>query len=91
MERVIHRGRIVQECLKQERLALRPVLFQMAWLVAFNDGMLDDREPADIHTALEALETAVSVSSLDLDSPRDEWKQLVASALAIGTKKDTAT
>ena len=90
MEKAIRRGRLLREILKQDRLAPLPANYQMAWLVAFNDGLLDEHEPGSVHAALDALETAVSASTLDLDSPRDDWIQLVADALASGPKKDAS-
>lgn len=91
MEKAIRRGRLLREILKQDRLAPLPATNQMAWLVAFNDGLLDEQEPGSIRAALDALETAVSDSSLDLDSPREHWVQLVEDALPGDVKKDTST
>ncbi|GMR21222.1 MAG: F0F1 ATP synthase subunit alpha [Gammaproteobacteria bacterium] len=79
MEAAIHRGRLLREILKQDRLAPLPVAFQMAWLVAFNDGHFDSAEPDTIPALLSALEGPVRHTTLNLDSPREEWSAAVAS------------
>jgi len=48
MEKAIGRGRALREIFKQDRLEPLPIEFQMAWLVAFNDGRFDAIEPEDI-------------------------------------------
>jgi len=77
MEAAIHRGRLLREILKQDRLAPLPVTFQMAWLVAFNEGFFDKAEPAAVPALLGALGAAVKNSSLQLDTPREEWRGAV--------------
>ena len=82
MEAAITRGRILREILKQDRLAPLPATFQMAWLVAFNDGRFEDREPAAIPAALEVLRQQSQHSALTLDSAREAWSSAVASWLS---------
>jgi len=82
MEAAIHHGRLLREILKQDRLSPLPVTFQMAWLVAFNDGLFDDADPDTISSLLIALEEPVHHSSLSIDSPREEWSAMVASWIA---------
>ena len=48
MEKRIRRGRALREALKQDRLAPLPIEFQMAWLTAFNEGLLEDADPKRI-------------------------------------------
>ncbi len=81
MEKTIHRGRLLREMLKQDRLTPLPAAYQMAWLVAFNDGLLDERDAESIGDALEALKRGIKETDLDLDSPRDQWRDLVVNAL----------
>ncbi len=78
MEAAIRRGRLLRSILKQGRLAPLPVTFQLAWLVAFNDGYLDASEGGEVDTQLAALESAVQHSPPGLDSPREEWSQAIA-------------
>ena len=82
MEAAIHRGRLLREILKQDRLSPLPVAFQMAWLVAFNDGLFEGADPDAIPTLLAALEGPVRHTTLSLDTPREEWSAAVASWLS---------
>ena len=82
MEAAIQRGRLLREILKQDRLSPLPVTFQMAWLVAFNDGLFEGTDPDAISTLLAALEGPARLTTLSLDSPREEWSATVASWLS---------
>jgi F-type H+-transporting ATPase subunit alpha len=89
MEAAIARGRLLREILKQDRLAPLPVSFQMAWLVAFNDGRFDRIEVEGIPTLLDRLQRKSQHTTLTLDSPREQWSSAVAEWLA-GEDKGTA-
>jgi F-type H+-transporting ATPase subunit alpha len=78
MEKAIKRGRLLREILKQERLAPQPISFQLAWLVAFNEGRFDASEPEHIPALLAHLDEQVQESRLNLDSPREAWVAAVA-------------
>jgi F-type H+-transporting ATPase subunit alpha len=78
MTAAIHRGQVLREILKQDRLAPLPAIFDIAWLVAFNDGLFDQVEPEAVLSLLDDLEDEVSRSSLDLESPREMWSDAVA-------------
>jgi len=78
MEAAIQKGRLLREILKQERLMPQSITFQMAWLVAFNDGQLQEDELEQIPARLNTLETQVKRSALSLDSPRQQWVDAVA-------------
>lgn len=82
MEAAIQRGRLLREILKQERLAPLPELFQLAWLVAFNDGCFANIEPGEIPALLAGLERRLQGTTLTLDTPRDQWSAAVAGWLA---------
>lgn len=73
MEAAIRRGRILREILKQDRLAPQSIECQLAWLVAFNEGLFADMPPEDISTRLQSLEKLVEHADLSLDSPREAW------------------
>ena len=83
MEAAIRRGRLLREILKQERLAPLPVEFQIAWLIAFNDGLFEGVEPEAIPALLAGLEVQVKGSGLSLDSPREEWRAALGDWLGI--------
>lgn len=82
MEQSIQRGRLLREILKQDRLSPLPVTFQMAWLVAFNENLFDEYNLESIPSVLETLAQAVTTTSLQLDSPRNEWHHAVSQWLA---------
>jgi F-type H+-transporting ATPase subunit alpha len=73
MEAVIRKGRLLREILKQDRLAPLPPTFQLAWMTAFNEGLLDSRDPDTIAAVLCRLEETLRDAGLGLDSPRGEW------------------
>jgi len=83
MEAAIHKGRILREILKQGRLSPLPVACQMAWLVAFNDGLFDTMDPDAIPAALAALEEPGRQTLPDLDAPREEWSTALANLITI--------
>jgi len=77
MEDALKRGHQLREILKQERFSPSSERVQMAWLVAFNDGGFDVVDLDAIPNLLATLEASVGDSSLDLDSPRNEWSAAV--------------
>jgi len=81
MEASIQRGRLLREILKQDRLSPLPAKFQMAWLVAFNDGLFDGQQADVIPALLRSLEKSVREWPLKLDSPREEWSAALAAWL----------
>jgi len=84
IEARIKRGRMLREVLKQDRLSPLPPEFQMAWLVAFNERLLDNR--TNIPGALAHLAEEVVHSSLKLENSHEAWKQAVESWLGISGK-----
>ena len=83
MELAIRRGRVLREVLKQDRLAPLSVEFQMAWLVAFNDGCFDDVETENIPGVLARLESQLQHTALTIESPRDRWSSAVREVLGM--------
>jgi F-type H+-transporting ATPase subunit alpha len=77
MEATLQRGRLLREILKQDRLAPLPATFQIAWLVAFNEGLFEGVAPGRIPQRLATLEEHVRQTRLDLDSPREDWSTAV--------------
>jgi len=55
MEARPRRGQALREIRKQGRLSLLPIECQMAWLVAFNEGLFDKVDPEAIPALLERL------------------------------------
>jgi F-type H+-transporting ATPase subunit alpha len=73
MEASIRRGRLLREILKQDRLNPLPITFQLAWLVAYNEGLLDKVPLAAVASWLERLAEQVKQSGLRVDDGRDQW------------------
>jgi len=78
MENAIKRGRVLREILKQERLSPLPAEFQIAWMVAFNDGLFDDTEAESISELLSNIENRVQHSLLTLETPRQQWREALS-------------
>lgn len=72
-ERKIRRGRLLREILKQDRLAPQPIELQMAWLVAYNAGLLDAVEPDQVPAVLDALAARLREVALRIEDPRETW------------------
>ncbi|PZN69054.1 MAG: F0F1 ATP synthase subunit alpha [Candidatus Methylumidiphilus alinenensis] len=77
MESPLRRGRLLREILKQDRLAPLRIEHQMAWLVAFNDGLFDTTEPEKISEVLEQLYRQITECELELEDGREEWGRTV--------------
>jgi F-type H+/Na+-transporting ATPase subunit alpha len=82
IEARIRRGRVLRELLKQDRLAPESETAQMAWLVAYNDGLLDSTEPGEAARQARALAAREEISRLTLQDKRETWAAAVRSALA---------
>lgn len=77
MEARIRRGQLLREILKQERLAPLPIEFQMAWMVAFNEGLLDAVAPEQVKQKLGLLLDKVRGAELSLADGRERWRNAV--------------
>jgi len=82
MEARIKRGRLLRELLKQDRLAPKSSEFQLAWLITYNDGLLDTLQLAQIAGQLQRLKQTVQESPLALNSDLHEWRQLLINVLS---------
>jgi F-type H+-transporting ATPase subunit alpha len=77
MEARIRRGQVLREMLKQDLLTPLPIEFQMAWLVAYNEGLFDNLELGRVKPRMELLQRQVERAGLSIDEGRDQWKSLV--------------
>lgn len=73
MQQKLWRGRILREILKQDRFELLDVTFQLAWMIAYNEGLFDKFELEQIHEVLTSISQKVKVSDLDLTVDRQKW------------------
>ena len=77
IEAKIERGRILRELLKQDRLSPLPIEFQMAWMVAYNEGLLDAVPHNEIPAVLDRLAQWTRNSGLNLEDKHEDWKRAV--------------
>ena len=91
MEESIKRGRLLRELLKQDRLSPQNIEFNLAWLIAFNDGMLDGYAAEDLPETLDSLAEHVRGSMLSLDSPREQWLSALSGWLNISKETERVT
>lgn len=77
MEARIRRGQMLREMLKQDLLSPLSIEFQMAWLVAYNEGLFDGVEPAKVKQRLALLQQKVERAGVSIEEGRDRWKELV--------------
>lgn len=77
MEAKIRRGRVLREIFKQERLAPVPIEFQLAWMIAYNEGLFDAMMASAIPDCLRHLAERVAQSTLGLSENREQWQQAV--------------
>ncbi|MFC7781339.1 F0F1 ATP synthase subunit alpha [Legionella taurinensis] len=77
MQKQIQKGRILREILKQERCSPLPIEFQLAWLIAYNEGFFDELNLEDIPKILNKIEEEIKQSNFSLGSPREQWKKAV--------------
>lgn len=82
VEARIKRGKVLRELLRQERRAPLPIEYQLAWLTAFNEGLLDEKLPEEIPELTKLLAAAVEGGRCTLESSRDAWRELAATSLA---------
>jgi F-type H+-transporting ATPase subunit alpha len=90
MEAVIRKGRVLREILKQDRFSPVPATLQLAWVIAFNDGLFDSRDPDETPGLFAAMAESLRDTPLDLDSPREDWVAAVSAGLAHITEQAPA-
>ncbi len=74
------RGHLLQALFRQSRLAPRPVAYNMAWLVALNEGWLSELDQASLQRALADLSEHLPAAP-GLSVPREQWVAAVANWL----------
>ncbi len=77
MQHQLKRGAVLREILKQGRFDTQPTESHLSWLIAFNDGLLDDYPLDAIQSTVHNLGEQALFSTLTLDHPRDEWLKAV--------------
>ena len=88
MQNTIARGRLLRELLKQDRLSPVPVEFNMAWLLAFNEGLLNNKTVDEIPALLHDLTGYLGEHALSLDADREQWLQWLRPLVDTGRGDD---
>ena len=78
----IARGRLLREILKQERFSPLAAPFQLAWMTAFNAGLLDSLALTELPATLTDIAAGLMADRLALDAPRSLWLEGLADWLA---------
>ncbi|HEX9756501.1 MAG TPA: F0F1 ATP synthase subunit alpha [Nitrospiria bacterium] len=87
MEAKINRGRVIREILKQNRFSSHSIEFQMAWMVAFNEGLLDGLKLENVSDQLKRLEENLKGNTITLSDTREQWVQALQRWLEDREKK----
>ena len=90
MELRLKKGTLLREILKQERLVPQSILFELAWLIAFNAGLFNEVKPSDIPRLLRRIEVGVRGTSLTLTSSSEQWQPTISEWLNIDSKVEDA-
>jgi F-type H+-transporting ATPase subunit alpha len=77
MEAKLERGRLLRRILAQERFQPMSAGAQLAWLIAYNEHLLDSCALRDIPQIVHRLHKAVEQEGLSVDSPREQWRTQV--------------
>nr|WP_321466427.1 F0F1 ATP synthase subunit alpha [uncultured Desulfobulbus sp.] len=77
MEAKLARGRVLRAIFIQERLHPVSAEAQMAWLIAYNEHLLDGVLPTEVPQVLQRLETEVDANHLGLEHSQEEWATMV--------------
>jgi F-type H+-transporting ATPase subunit alpha len=76
----VARGRLLREIFRQPRLEPRSIAYQMAWLVALNEGRFEGLDAAGLAPLLHRL-LQHAPDAPALDAPRSDWVAAVSSWL----------
>lgn len=77
-QKIIKRGRLFRELLKQEQLSPLPVEVQLAWLIAYNDHLLDDLDTDKLSELWTRLESTIERDNLSLEVGRPRWAEAIS-------------
>lgn len=80
----VRRGELLRALLRQGRLAPRPIAYEMAWLVALNEGWLDGLGEHAREGLAGRLQAGLA-SAPALDAPREHWVDAVRTWLGRGS------
>ena len=81
VEEKLKRGKQLRELLKQDRLSPLSEHAQLAWLLAYNEGLLDNVALESLTNVLSLLFEQLPAYQLTLASPKTEWVTALTSVL----------
>lgn len=73
MQKSIERGRILRQLLKQDLRTPVSIEEQMAWLIAYNEGLFDSLSSGQVSDTLASLFAWLQHSGLTMEASRDQW------------------
>ena len=76
----VARGHLLRELFRQARLKPRPIAYQMAWLIALNEGRFEGLGAEALAPLLQLL-AEHAADAPPLDAPRTEWVAAVSAWL----------
>ncbi len=77
VEEKLQKGRLLRLLLKQDRLALVKEESQLAWLLAYSSGYLDNLTPEKVIATLPVLFEVIADHGMSLDDSKDQWLQVI--------------
>ncbi len=83
MQEKIRRGQLLRKMLLQDRLGPLSATSQLAWLIAYNERLLDDEAPQNLQHLLQQLCDCLAQSDMPLSAPRENWVEAVRRCLEI--------
>lgn len=81
MQEKIRRGQLLRKMLLQDRLGPLSASAQLAWLIAYNERLLDETEPQNLGRRLQLLCDCLAQTEMPLNAPRENWLEAVRHCL----------
>lgn len=88
IQKKIERGKILRELLKQDRFVYLTVEEELAWLIAYIDGLFDKIKLEEISATLIKLFSYLKQSKLTLANNRTEWTKKLSTAFSTWSPND---
>ncbi len=84
LERRIKRGKVLRASLEQERSSPVSATFLLAWVIAVNEGLLDNLTAEQIPKFMDRIDAQLRASELDLQHERTLWVSALREWLGTG-------
>ena len=83
VEEKLHRGRLLREILKQDRLQPLSDVDHLAWLLAYGEGLLDHVKPEQAAQVIMQLLAKLPTYHLSLETTKLQWLEVLTELLAV--------